>query len=56
MTFEDECWGHHCVSIEYGVDHGDNLLLHKSVLRCGTCGTSQLELLFKKLGVRDIEN
>ncbi len=56
MTFEDECWGHHCIDSIYGVDHGDNLLLHKTVLRCNTCGTSQLELLFKKLGVRDIEN
>lgn len=56
MTFEDECWGHHCVSTEYGVDHGDNLLLHKSVLRCSTCGTSQLEILFAKLDIMDIEN
>ena len=55
MTFEDSWWGHHCIDKFYGIDHGDNLLLHKSVLKCSICDTSQLELLFKKLGVPDIE-
>ena len=56
MTFEDECWGHHCIDKEYGVDHGDNVLLHKSVLKCTICDTSQLELLFEKLGMRDLDH
>jgi len=45
-------WGHHCVGV---IDHGDCVYLHKNVLRCGICGTSQLKLLFDEIGIRDLE-
>ena len=49
----DIWWGHHC--IDNGIDHGDNLLLHKTVLKCSICDTSQLELMFNEIGICDLD-
>lgn len=49
------CWGHKCVDKIYGVPHGDCVYLHKDVLICTTCDTSQLKLFFDELGIRDLD-